>query len=980
MLQNKGPALARVALAAADVERLLVLEAPFHVRVSTEPASATVGRRLLYEVDPRQGAPRTRHEVRLPAGVPVTIQLALSAAHARIGLQAIALTATPPGPGGAPGGASRPKAPRTGWRNALAEAHLAFWRGDDDALVLAANRLDRIAPGLMAHRVLRGRDVPLSRLRDTLGDGAANDAEALRLLASREPHADQEARAVSLLERLERAADPRSHLVRFHLLRDLGWEGEAERALALALKAAPGACGPAREALQHRWDQLKLRRIRPSTVLPKGCAQTPELRPVVAHYAAEIGDVGRAAQLLAEHVARSGDAEAHGSARVRFLERMGREDESRRLARQLADKGVESVEPWFRVGDLEASLGRRRGARAAWDRATRMGAGELEGRLKLLAVGAGRVWERFRPDVDAALAKTPPADLVEGHAATLLLDHQTTLRFRDGAAIHYVHQVMRLQTTAALSDLGEVAVPDDAVILRAVTRKPDGRVLEPEDIAQKDTLSFPELEIGDAIELAYLTGAVADPSLGGGWLSPPFFFQIFDVPTLESTYVVLLQDGVDGRYESKDVPDPITVTAPGFRGWKWSGGVRKATRPEGGAVDPYGVLPRVQAWSGVGWAELEREARERLIRLTVPDHRMRALAKRLSPTDADPRSVIRAIYAEVRDGITEIDTSWLTTSAADAFATGRGERVVALIGLLRAAGFDAQLAMTDPVHRHHADRAAPDVRDFSYLLVRVAAKDGAIWLDPAFAGAEFGFLAPTVRGRPAKIIGVDGVNKPLNSPRRIPVDEQRTVRIDVRLAADGALSGRWNEVVRGMDAVTYREALQPMTEKDRRQTLASLASELLPGIRVPTVDIIDLDAPDRPVEIDRYLERRPSGRSTLEPLRLLLLPLFLSQRWIHSQTRRTDLYADRHEDLDLEIVVRLPPGIEVGKLPKDVTRRERFGEYERTVRLEPGAIRIVKRFRMRPQIVPPRGYLPFVRFCRAVDEADEIEIALSRRD
>jgi len=964
-LRNRAGALAKVMLS------LPPHRGTWMRFLSTDALRVVVGAEVAIVRDVTAGAAPGMLEVFVPPSteaVRVRADVATSRGSARLGVELVS------GP--------KPAAhtPAKRWVDLLARAELAAHRGDRSGVQSAVQALSKAAPRLDAARIVEARAAGGGRVQKLLS--AMDHARAVRILAGAAQLDGRDEEAHALLPRLAASRDPRSALLRFKILRDRGWEEQATAALREALTLAPGACEPARERLQHRWEQLKLRRANVARdLLPNGCGQLPDMAPVVAHYAAESGRPADAERMLTALASARREPTLHGPLRVRLLERLGRQDRSLELARLLAERDRLDVEPHFRLGDISASQGRRRKARAAWGRAARTGSGDMEGRRRLMAVGAGRVWERFRPPVERLLRSGPPPAFLTGQPAVLLVDHQTTLRFRDGAAINHVHQVMQLRTPGAIEELGEAELPSDAVILRAVTRKVDGRRLEPEDIAEKETLSFPQLEVGDAIELEYLTGVGTDPGLAGGWIDQPFFFQIFEVPTWRSSYVVLLQDGVIGRFDSRGAGEPEPVKASGFHGWRWTGRARPAAQAEPMAVSPFDALPQVQVWSGLDWGVLTAQAREQLLSLLAPDGRMRALVKALMPPDQAPLAGVRAIYAWVRDKITEDEGSVLSVSAAHAVATGRGERVITLLGLLRTAGYDAELAMVDPVHRQHSARKTPDVRDFSYLVVRVPRPDGQghIWLDTTFQHAPFGFISPTIRDRPARIVGPNGVGASVTTPNTTSTDERRTVRIDLNVAADGSLSGAWSELARGMDGVMYRDALARLNVQDRKRALAQLVQEVLPGARVSAMEIADLEAVDRPVRLQYAIERAASGRTGPQALRLGLLPLNLSRRWIRVAQRRTAMYADRYEDLDLTVVVRLAPGAELtSSLPKDVRRKGPFGMYERTVSRDGRAITIHKLFRISPQVVPPAGYGLFRRFCAAVDEADRLELSVTR--
>ena len=974
-LRNASSALARA--------RVHVPAAPgggYLLLGSDDALRLTLGDTLLLERDPTSGVPPVAMVIRLDGAiVPRILELHVATSRATARLQLVWAPSDP---------VAEPDSVTDDWLAVLADAQERGVRGDRDGLALALDRLSALAPELPDAALLAVRyDLAqepgrvLSRLRQRGHAGAVRAVSERMSLGASAGATEAEA----VIEELAAAADPRSALGRFRLLRDRGWEDLAAVALGRALRLAPEACEPARERMQYEWERRKLQGVGPAEGLPVGCERLAPIATAIARFESEVGRVERAEQLLRESARSAGDGAANGVLRLRLLERLGRQGESLGLARALAEAQPEELGAHLRLGDLRAAWGERERALAVWEHAVGLADGDLHDRIQLAAVGAGAVWEEFAPDVDAMLAEPAPDELLEGHPAALLVDYQTTVRFKDGSAIHHVHQVMRLMVPSAIEELGEVEVPQDAAILRAVTRKADGRTLEPPDITQKDTISFPELEAGDVIELAYISGSIPDPGLGGGWITEPFFFQQFEVPSWRSAYTVLLQDGLTGQHESHgEVRAPETVTRPGFHGWRWVGQPRTAARPEPGAVAPFDELPRVQVWSGVGWPALLAYIREGLLGLTAADHRMRTLVEELPAGDGDALARARAVYGWVMREIEDRDDVYLSVPAREAVQQGQGERVVVLLALLRAAGYEAELAMIDPVHRHHAPSAVPDVRDFSYLAVRVRvpSTDEHLWLDPTFDGARFGFLAPTVRNRPAWIVALDGVDTQTQvvTPRSAPYDERRVVDLRVTVEADGRLHGQWHERAAGMDALSYRHGLTRIPEEQWRRVVAEVFQEVLPGVRVTALTIDGLDAPGEPVVLRAELDLPPAtaGPNRQRSIRIGLLPAFMTLRWIHGRRRHTPLYADRWEELDLTVRLELAPGVTLtSRLPAPVVQRARFGSYRRTAERAGRSIVLRKQLTMNPQIVPPAGYDLFRRWCRHVDDADRVTLKLA---
>ena len=964
-LANVGPALVSIELS--------VPGSPIGtwVRIRTAGAvRATVDGQAVVTRDPSVAPGAAVRQFWLAPGVrPQTVRLTATAVEprTRLGIALVHARSAAPLRSASPG-----------WLVSLHDAELGRRRQDPDASQAAAAALKRAAPrfvaGPLAAAHADGADPDLVR-KDLGRLSASGHAAVIRALASAALDAGRTQVAIGFLRRLQASRDPRSLLVAFRILRDRGWAESAGEALARVAAVSPGACAVAMERLQHRWEALRLARAEPEGgLVPHRCIRRPGVPERLAAFYAESGRPARAAELLAGEALRRRDPTVAASLRARTLERLGRLDEATRVVRALVAASPGELQPRFALGDLLAARGDRAGARRAWRVASASASGDGDERLRLMAVGHGDVWRRFRPDVEPVLAEAIPPAFIQGHSAVLLLDHQTSLVFRGGARINHVHQALRVLSREAAEELGESEVPAHAHVLRAATRKADGRILVPEDIAEKETISFPELDTGDVIEIEYLTWSRPDPELGGGWILRPFYLRIFDVPTWRASYVVLHQEGMEAHWEAMGrVAPPEALRAPGFVGWRWTSHAAPAVQPEPAEVDPFDALPRVYVWSGLGWPRLFALYRESLLRLLGTDAAIRARVRALTAVDAPRRATARAIYGWVRKHVVEDDGSFLDISARRSVARGRGERVVVLLAMLRAAGLAADLLLVDPIHRTHAARRVPDLRDHSYAVVRLRLGGGPpIYLDPSFDGAAFGFLPPTIRGRSGVVIGPGPSGEHVVTPTESGVPEQRRVRIAVNAARDGSLAVVWEEEVTGMDAIVLRSALHGKPDRDRRRLFSGVAREVLASARLKSLVVGGLGTPERPVHLRATFTAPPGTASNLE---VGLLPGWLARRWIHTPTRHMPLYADRFEALDLEVRIDgMPAGV---ALPRAVRFEGRPGTYERTARRDGDTIVLTKRSRMKPIVVPARAYPALIHFCRRVDDADRVVLRAS---
>ena len=111
--------------------------------------------------------------------------------------------------------------------------------------------------------------------------------------------------------------------------------------------------------------------------------------------------------------------------------------------------------------------------------------------------------------------------------------------FADGGGVRSgCTPLTRVLDKKGVAKFGEAQIPADAQVLHLRTLKADGRALEPESIPEKEGISLPGLEPGDAVEVDYLRGlGPRGPDLPGYTLGS-FFFRDDETAMVESTYEV----------------------------------------------------------------------------------------------------------------------------------------------------------------------------------------------------------------------------------------------------------------------------------------------------------------------------------------------------------------------------------------------------------------------------------------------------------
>src|SRR5258707_3292105 len=148
----------------------------------------------------------------------------------------------------------------------------------------------------------------------------------------------------------------------------------------------------------------------------------------------------------------------------------------------------------------------------------------------LLALGDGNAMDPFRVDGNRVIAAFEKSGHRFESPSVIVLDRTVTRVFPTGGRLTLTHNIIRVQTKDGIDKWGEVSIPEGADVLLLRTVKADGTTREPEQIAEKQTVSVPDLAPGDYVEFEYVDPAGAPQAFPGGFYAERFYFQSFDAP------------------------------------------------------------------------------------------------------------------------------------------------------------------------------------------------------------------------------------------------------------------------------------------------------------------------------------------------------------------------------------------------------------------------------------------------------------------
>jgi hypothetical protein len=854
------------------------------------------------------------------------------------------------------------------------------------AVILSASGAPSLA--LRAQQLLHDAEVPdrigrahaLADLveaarKDPLLVRARLTAAALERDSERFDDAQQELeRAEAALGEEKETPSARVLAARARLLDARGNSAAARARAQEALRAAPGRCDTLQLLLDlsRRGGSLSDQREHAEQLVacPDGLASA-------AQAARSRGDLARAEQLLklAAAMRPAQPSRLEQVADVQSARKKDREAlDSLRAAAALTPR---SPEPLRRLSGAHELLGEVKAAADVRRAALRLAPGDLQLREQIALDEGVRLlsWS----DRDGAALTKGAKDAPPGASAVRLLDQGATQMFPDGGGVERVHTVARVFDKKGVAKFGEAQIPSDAQVVHLRTLKADGRVLEPESIPEKEAISLPGLEPGDAVEIDYLRGlSPRGPDMPGYSLGA-FFFRDDETPMGESTYEVRAPAPLEIDAHNLSLPqDAVRQDGDSFR-FRHSARDVKPLQSEPHQVAESEVMPWVQLGIGAGQKDLMRSLADWALLRTRPGSATQELAKRALGSSVEDTA--RRIHAAVAEAVRGRSNGGdFQTSAAQVLAHGRGNRLLVLKAALASAQIPSHIVFARTFLADPAPHRFPRGELFGYALLRVDLPRGPAWVDVSYRLAPFDQLPAFLRGQDAWVIPEPGEEPEyVRLPQSLPGQRDgRALQMELTLDPEGVATGTGRDEHHGFEAATLKDALERLDGDQRKQAVESTLGRGLRGVALESLATEhenDVGGPATLVYGFQVQLARRDGAQLFVPASLV--PSRLARRWLQTAERKVPLLVDSPEVLSERVSIALPPGRSLRSPPRPVSIATPFGTYSFRARAEAGKLVIEESLSVPQQRVPPERYAAFAAFAREVDEAQSQELLVA---
>jgi hypothetical protein len=815
-------------------------------------------------------------------------------------------------------------------------------------------------------RARAGKDIEQAAVLDP------GEASAWLMASSTARDEDRLDDAWALLQKA-RAAAPKSPLVelteaRIHLARNI--DALAEAAAQRVLLALPGHC----EATELRYD----------------LARRAESMAAEAQRFAELAGCPGQLERTVDRLRSRGDLAGAAAAQER---RLAASPASWRTAAELSHllvaqhKLVEAEKPlqdqvarWPRQAELHKKLAELKGLQGdlAAEKAEREKALALDGSdltlRRAMSLAAGHeLLDGFAIDSEQAIAAYQLAGELPGvdkAADVLVLDQAGIQAFPDGTQLERIHTIFHVLDQRAISPLAEQKLPGSAVVLRMQTRKKDGRVLEPEAIDAKDSISLANVEVGDFVDVEYVSMTASRSLAEPGYTSVPFFFRVAGTPLFRSTFAFQAPPGAKLEVDAHHMEPPAIEATP--EGPRVSVVREKVPLhiPEPNSVGGAEHLPWVQVGVGSGLVEGLLPFADSLIGHDQPTREVAAFAKKAA-ADKVGVDAVRAVFGAVMEAV-KGEGNDLGDRASMTLARERGSRLWLLQGALKALGVTTHVALVRPAASDPSPRrfAATDLYTYAALYVELP-QQAPLWLDPSMRWSPFNRLPEGVTGgRDALVLPQPGeAMRQVKTPTD-DVTDTHQVRYALTLDAAGDVVGQGEETYSGFEAASIWGALDRLNEQQRRQAVEVGLARSVRGAQLDTLEVVGAPAVGAPVTLRYAFKAKKFARATESGLELTrpLSPASLGPRFVALSQRTTPMFISRADPIELSVTMEAP-GLHPVDVPAPIQVQGPFGRFSRAARADGAKLVLTESLSQALGRVAPDAYGDYVKFAASVDQA-----------
>jgi tetratricopeptide (TPR) repeat protein len=823
------------------------------------------------------------------------------------------------------------------------------------------------------------REMVLGHLNKALElDGSMAFARAL--LINQKLERDQFKEALADLDLLV-AAQPAFYMwemYRFNIFTSNGWIAEADRALDRAL-----ALNDRNQTLlemavqyyisQHRYAQAE-------ALLVKLDAMKPDSLDL-ADWKLEAGDLDGAIAVYSQVVAANPDVLSHRYTLASLYQRADQMEKALAIVEAAAQVPGNEVASAPRLASLYILMRRDDDARRVLEAALEQEPRSFHLRRWLAFTDSRELMDEHITDGLELIRQFEANPFAPDDALVIVLDEYVRRYLPDGSVIGRVHTITRLQTKDALDEYGEVNRPNDGVLYQLRVIKPDGRILVPDRISGKRSVSLPNLEIGDYVEMDYVSASNLDRRVYGGRMDAgKFYFRMINQPVYRSHLVVQAPKDLEVDIQPLNVQDLNPAEVSEADGWVTHVYKNQLLAPI--RTEPFmpledDIMPMVYYTRPLSWEDAQNYFRQRLAtsRIATPE-----LERFLSENrgSAKGRELVERLFYAIQDTVKGNDGDGdFSTPASHVLLGKRGNRLLLLSTLLNILDIPNEFILARAVNAPQIEYHNANSLAYDELLLRVRAGGDDLYLTSELETSLFGLVSPLLSGARALTLG-NGPQLFITLPDFSVSGKSKEVHVLIDLHVDGSADCEVVERAQDYYSGFMRSALKRLPADRLGQVFEMQVGRDFPGATLKDFKIVNLDDPRKPLELHYSFSVKRLGKISGNQIRLPMafFKANLTSSYIRTPSREYDMLVNGVNTGYNSTIIQLPNGMGLQTVPKPMVVESPFGRYELAVEAKRGRLILSRDYLIPIQRIGVQDYVTFYSFCAQVDQLERSDLVL----
>lgn len=595
--------------------------------------------------------------------------------------------------------------------------------------------------------------------------------------------------------------------------------------------------------------------------------------------------------------------------------------------------------------------------------------------LQELRIDGLEVLQAYRASKEAHTAQT---EIVE------VLNYQSWRVFESGAAVRINHQMYELNSRSAIEQFAELDVDRGSEILQLRVIKPDGSIRSPERRQSKESLSLPDMKVGDIVEMESL--ATFDQEFDGTCRITPqkYHFTTMLSAVFHAEFRLRVPERCEDTIQLEVFhvdENPQKKTRDGDREYVLTQNNLAPVVREDATASFLEWGPWVRFFTEIPLEEQVRIYQQHLLPRVVVDETVRARAHAVTKGLKKDADKIRAIFVDVRDHIEE-EGSFFVSNARRAARAEQGDHLSLLYAMLKAEGFAPDVALVQTMYAPQIPSDYTVTDDFDDVVLRVKTKQKTYWLSLEGDYRSFEPLPAYMAGSRALLLTAPDAGELVTLPEGEPQEHSTVYDTELWLDENGDARAQWTLTMHGDAAEEFRHYLGYIhSDQELLQYLEEYLGDAYGQVSIDTVHVDQRKDVDSPLifrlegRIDRLADWTNENTLTLDTT---LHPALLLRRLTESARRTMPLHIPPVPQQVAHIHIHPPEGYARVRNVAPVDERYQKHRYTRALENAPSDdVAWTQTLTLAPSRVAVDAYPAFAEYGQKVRNLERIRLEWS---